>query len=151
MFKYMAYLNTRQKFQQQNTVLNSLDCCIWPVVLNLSWFVAAFHWRITIGFCNITAELFSKGICSWPPESICSWPPESICSWPPESICSWPPESRPAIPTVEKPCIWPFRFSPCGVFYVILTLEHQPCGKGNVARYSLQVKCRRLWALCSRN
>jgi len=38
-----------------------------------SWFVAPFPRLPTIaapcssiGFCNITAELFSKGLCSWP-------------------------------------------------------------------------------------
>jgi len=46
-----------------------------PVVLNLSWFVALFQ-RLSIllassswtGFCNVTAEIFSKGLCSWPTE-----------------------------------------------------------------------------------
>jgi len=44
------------------------------VVLNLSWFVVPFHRLSTlvascssVGFCNITAELSSKGLCSWPP------------------------------------------------------------------------------------
>ena len=44
------------------------------VVLSLSWFVAPFHRLSTlvvpcpsIGFCNITAELFSRGLCSCPP------------------------------------------------------------------------------------
>ena len=47
-----------------------------PVVLNLAWFVAPFQRLSTlvahcssIGFCNITAELFGKGLCSWPPEN----------------------------------------------------------------------------------
>jgi len=25
---------------------------------------------VTLGFCNITAELFSESICSWPPELV---------------------------------------------------------------------------------
>ena len=57
----------------------SLLCCNGPsrpVVLNVSWFLAPsplFNWRIinivTLGFCNITAELISKSLCSWPPEN----------------------------------------------------------------------------------
>jgi len=43
------------------------------VVLSFSWFVAPFNWRIinivTLGFCNTTAELFSKSLCSWPQEN----------------------------------------------------------------------------------
>jgi len=43
------------------------------MVLYLSWFVAAFQRLSTlvapcssIGFCDITAKLFSKGLCWWP-------------------------------------------------------------------------------------
>jgi len=46
------------------------------VVLNLWWFAASFQKLSTlvapsssIGFCNITAELLSTGICSWSPEN----------------------------------------------------------------------------------
>jgi len=46
------------------------------VDLKLSWFVAPFQRLSTlvapcssIGFCNITAELFSKGLCSWTPKN----------------------------------------------------------------------------------
>ena len=46
-------------------------CQSKTVVLNLSWFVASFQRLVapcsSIGFCNIRAELFSKGHCSWPP------------------------------------------------------------------------------------
>jgi len=46
------------------------------LVLNPSWFVAPFQRLSTlvvlclsIAFCQITAELFSKCLCSWPPEN----------------------------------------------------------------------------------
>ena len=48
--------------------------CHETVVLNLLWFVAPFQRLPTlvdpcssIEYCNITAELFSKSLCSWPP------------------------------------------------------------------------------------
>jgi len=52
-----------------------------PVALNLSWFVALFQ-RLSIlvapcpsiGFCNITAEVVSEGLYSWPPENPCVAP-----------------------------------------------------------------------------
>jgi len=50
-----------------------------PVVLNLTWFVTPcpFNWPIinivTLGFCNITAELFSKSLCSCPRRTA-PWP-----------------------------------------------------------------------------
>jgi len=55
-------------------VLSRFGRCHKTVVLNLSWFVTPLQ-RLrallapcsTTGFCNITAELFSKGVCSWPP------------------------------------------------------------------------------------
>jgi len=55
-------------------VLSGFGRCHNAVVLNLSWFVAPFQRLPTlvapyssIEFCNITAELFSKGLCSWSP------------------------------------------------------------------------------------
>jgi len=54
-------------------VLSRCGRCHKAVVRNLAWFVALFQRNPTlvvpcssIGFCNITAELFSKGLCSWP-------------------------------------------------------------------------------------
>jgi len=53
------------------------------VVLNLTWFVAPFQRLPTlvapcssIGFCNITAELYSKGLSLWPPSTLVEkpWP-----------------------------------------------------------------------------
>jgi len=55
-------------------VLSGFGRCHEAVFLNLSWFVVPFQRLPTlvapcssIGFCNITAELFSKGLCSWSP------------------------------------------------------------------------------------
>jgi len=51
-------------------------CLCKSMVLNLSCFVAHFQRLSTlvapcssIGFCNITPQLFSKGLSSWPPEN----------------------------------------------------------------------------------
>jgi len=53
------------------------------VALNLSWFVAPFNWCIinivTLGFCNITAELINKNLCSWPARGA-EGPVEKPCS-----------------------------------------------------------------------
>ena len=37
----------------------------------------------SLGFCNVTAELFSKGLCSWPPENRSVAPVEKPWSIPP--------------------------------------------------------------------
>jgi len=58
----------------------------WFSTFHGLWSPSPFNWRIinivTLGFCNITAELFSKSLCSW-------WPPENYSVAPKRGRGPW--------------------------------------------------------------